>query len=151
MAKLRSYLVALLLGSSLLSGFYFFLFPPSPQRPKIKMLPLPEVQSEEEFQAILGADRAALVFRGKWSTESMLSERVVKTWVGEGRPAFGVYLVDPDDQPYVRRWLEEQGRDNSFHPYQKRGTVTWLRRGQIVGELSTPWAGGGIGQFEAIT
>jgi hypothetical protein len=96
------------------------------------------VQTEAEFQAVLRADRAALFFFGGWSQDSVNSRRLVEAWVRECRPAFGVFLVDPDEQPFARQWLVEQWRDDAFHHYQRQGAVIWLCRGEIAAEEIWP-------------
>jgi hypothetical protein len=95
---------------------------------------LRRVQTEEDFREVLRAERAALFFWCDWSVNPMNAEPVLACWAREDRPAFGVFLVELDRQPYVRRWLADQGLDNAFHPYERAGTVVWLRRGVIVAE-----------------
>jgi hypothetical protein len=103
---------------------------------------LQRVQTEEEFEEVLQADRAALFFFGKWSVDAVHAQTLVAGWVRESQPPFPVFLVDPDEQPSARRWLERQGRDTVYHPYQRRGAVVWLRRGKIVAETTNPTPGG---------
>lgn len=91
---------------------------------------------------MLRADRAALFFRGKWSSDCVMSRSVVESWLRECRPPVEVFMVDPDDQPYACRWLVEQGRDDPFHSYQRRGAVVWLCRGKVVAEARNPFADG---------
>jgi hypothetical protein len=103
---------------------------------------LRRLRTEEEFRAVLRADRVALFFLGKWSTDSVLAKALVENWVRERQPPFGVFLVDPDEQPYVRAWLAGQERDDAFQTYQRKGAVLWLRRGEIAAETLTPRLGG---------
>ncbi len=159
MPKARSYCVALLLGSALFLGVYYFLLGDrvgegvrrSDQAATIAAAKhrLRAVSSEAEFQAVLRADRAAVFFLGKWSTYSLTSQRLVESWVVEQQPAFAVLLVDPDEQPYVRRWMEEKGLEDSMHTRQRRGTVVWLRRGEVVAEAVCPASGDA--EFGALT
>jgi hypothetical protein len=95
---------------------------------------LRRIRTEEEFNAMLTEERAALLFFGRWSQDAVISRGYVEAWVRQRQPRFGVYLVAPEEQPYARRWLEEQGLDNSFHPYESRGAVLLLRRGAVAAE-----------------
>jgi hypothetical protein len=90
------------------------------------------VGTEEEFRAVLRADRAALFFWCDWSVNPQIAKPVVEAWVREDRPPFGVFLVHPDRQPYVRRWLARQEEENDFHPYEGSAWVVWLSRGVMV-------------------
>jgi hypothetical protein len=99
------------------------------------------LRTKVEFRAALRAERVALFFLGAWSTDSILARGKVDSWIHRCQPPFEVFLVDPDKQPYVRRWLEEQDLDDSFHTIQRKGHVVWLRRGTVLAETSTSYDG----------
>lgn len=111
---------------------------------------LREVRTDAEFQRALHEDRAALFISGKWSVFSRRSQRVVDEWVSKRQPPLFVFLVDPDEQPYVRRWLDQQSLDHAPVTYQKGGGVIWLRRGHVVANIYSA-ASGGEEQLRRVT
>src|SRR3954463_16161909 len=98
MAKSCSRLVALLLGlccwnfSDSSAGWVWGNDPDqrSSEVGAIQEYRFQPVWTKAEFQAVLRADRAALFFLGKWSTDSILSKREVEKWARECILPFGV-------------------------------------------------------------
>src|SRR5262245_64015562 len=98
------------------------------------------VRTEDEFVAILRAERAILFFWVPWAIQARQAERVVKAWIRDRNPPVDVHRVEPDDQPFVVQWLAEQGKEQLG--YTGNGAVAWLREGRIVKELLSPLWGG---------
>lgn len=98
------------------------------------------VQTEDEFEALLRADRAIVFFWVPWAIQARWAERVVEAWVRDHTPPVDVHRVDPDDQPFVVRWLAGKGKE--MLGYAGSGAVIWLREGRIVAELLSPLWGG---------
>jgi hypothetical protein len=95
------------------------------------------VQTEEEFDARLHARRAMLFIWVPWSVEAREAQAMIRIWVRNLPPSVNVYRVDPDEQPFVAPWLEEQHRKGSLQ-LGGYGEVVWLRAGKVIGEILHP-------------
>jgi hypothetical protein len=98
------------------------------------------IQSEDEFQSLLQARRAIVFFWVPWAIQARRSQAIVETWVREKCLPVEVNRVDPDDQPFVVGWLDQQGKD--YLGYTGYGALAWLEAGHVVAELVSPMHGG---------
>jgi hypothetical protein len=96
--------------------------------------------TEEEFNACLRAERLILFFWVPWSCYARDAEAVVGSLAECDRPPAEVIRVEPDEQPFVVRWLAEQGKGDLATAGS--GAIAWLRSGAVVAELMSPlWSG----------
>jgi hypothetical protein len=96
--------------------------------------------TEENFNACLGAERVILFFWVPWSVYARDAEAVVASWAASDRPPAEVIRVEPDEQPFVVRWLGEQGKGQLATAGS--GAVACVRSGALVAELMSPqWSG----------
>lgn len=104
------------------------------------MCPIRRLVNEEEFDACLRAKRSILFFWVPWSSYARDAEEVVAVWAASDRPPAEVILVEPDDQPFVVRWLAEQGKGQLATAGS--GAVVWVKSGVLVADLMSPlWSG----------
>jgi hypothetical protein len=96
--------------------------------------------TEEEFNACLRAERLILFFWVPWSCYARDAEAVVGSWAAGDRLPAEVIRVEPDEQPFVVRWLAEQGKDQLATAGS--GAVAWVKSGVLVAELMSPLWGG---------
>jgi hypothetical protein len=96
--------------------------------------------TEEEFNACLRAERVILFFWVPWSCYARDAEAVVASWAESDRPPAEVIRVEPDEQPFVVRWLAEQGKDQLATAGS--GAVAWVKSGTLVADLMSPLRSG---------
>jgi hypothetical protein len=106
------------------------------------------VRTEDEFRAVLKKDRAALFFWDVYSVYTAKSEAVVTSWVRRRQPPVEVYRVAAYEQHYVWDWLAERGNEGVAR--RCRGSVVWLRKGEMVAESTYP-AEAGEGGLQRLT
>jgi hypothetical protein len=90
--------------------------------------------TEEEFNACLRAERVP------WSCYARDAEAVVASWAESDRPPAEVIRVEPDEQPFVVRWLTEQGKEQLATTGS--GGVGWVKSGVLVADLMSPLRSG---------
>src|SRR5262245_7064147 len=91
------------------------------------------IETDEEFQAVLDADRAILFFWVAWSRAAIDVQYVVEKWLETHKPFVAVHRVHHEDLPLVEQWLAEQGKE--YLGYAGVGHVAWLRAGRPVTDL----------------
>jgi hypothetical protein len=96
--------------------------------------------TEEEFNVCLRAERLILFFWVPWSCYARDAEAVVASWAASDRPPAEVVRVEPDEQPFVVRWLAEQGKAQLATAGS--GAVAWVLSGALVADLMSPLCSG---------
>jgi hypothetical protein len=95
-----------------------------------------QIETAEQFGAVLKEERAILFIACSMSIPAVRSEHIIEEWVREDRPPDPVYRVDPWKHPFVEDWMDKQGRSDLYTG--GHGETVWLRNGEIVGEIFSP-------------
>src|SRR5690242_21645771 len=66
---------------------------------------LERVDTEQEFKAVLRADRAVLFVWVMGPVDVAITQPVIEAWIRDCPPPAEVYRVAPYEQPYVYRWM----------------------------------------------
>lgn len=140
MPKVR--LILLTLSLFLLIRLYLLIpayLGPEGLRDRLPPVRLIQVETGEQFDAILKKKRAAIFLSARTSVYSKQSELVVEQWLRTSRPGFPVYFVEVEHS-FLLAWLNEHDREDLT--YRGRGEVLWLRHGVVVTEADDPGRGG---------
>lgn len=106
---------------------------------------LKRVQTEQEFDALLRKEQAVLFFFVLWGPDRYAEEKAA-AWAAKRKPPLEVQRVDPDEQPFVMKWLVKQNREDLA--YVGAGCMAWLNSGKIVASVNHP---GNLEELDAMT
>jgi uncharacterized protein YbaR (Trm112 family) len=97
-----------------------------------------QIDSPQDFETMLQADRAAVFIFFAWSSHAVQSQEMVAQWQKQmhqtGELNYLSYELAPDDCPFTWKWMETVigGEPESQRAH---GAVLWLRKGTVVGYI----------------
>jgi hypothetical protein len=102
------------------------------------------LKTQQQFDRATQQSNAIIFVDFDWSGQAQLSKLVVSEWertwaVWNPRVSASIWIVCPDDQPWVVECLPKDSRDNAGAGH---GAVLWLRDGRIVGQERSAYATG---------